>query len=84
MNERQERLKKIRDLRIGKSEEIEASINYDHRKSKLSKLVERYGIEEVAEATGLKMSSINQYLRNPKPNISDEKLELAREILRHA
>lgn len=51
-------------------------------RSRLSKLVERYGMELTCAATGWKASSINQYLRNNRSRINAEKLDTARELLK--
>lgn len=50
-------------------------------KEKLNTLVETYGIEAVAAATGLKFSTISTYLSTRNPKISESKLIRAEKIL---
>ena len=49
-------------------------------KDRLIKLVTRYGIDAVSLASGLRESTINQYMRAQYPNINPGKLNLAKEI----
>lgn len=58
--------------------------NREILKSRLSRLVERYGIEEVSAASGWAQSSILQYLRIKDPQINSVRLNKTREILEKA
>ncbi len=51
------------------------------RRERLRGLVKKHGYDAVSAATGWKISSISQYLRNQSPQISEHKLSQAENIL---
>ena len=51
-------------------------------RERLRKLVKRYGHDVVAAATGWKVSTISQYLRNSSPLINQRRIIEAEEILK--
>ena len=53
------------------------------RKNELAKMVEEHGIDTVSEASGLKVSTISQYLRDKSPRISLVAVEQARYVFNH-
>lgn len=79
MNNRISKIKKLREEQRKGRQDYKLIL-----KSRLSKLVERYGIEEVSAASGWKESTIQQYLRSPYPLISPDRLDSTREILEQA
>lgn len=50
-------------------------------RERLRKLVKQHGYDATAAATGWKVSSISQYLRNKSPLISEKRLSDAENIL---
>lgn len=50
-------------------------------RERLRKLVKKYGHDAVSAATGWKVSTISQYLRNRSPLISERRIIEAEEIL---
>lgn len=50
-------------------------------RERLRKLVKKYGYDAVSAASGWKVSTISQYLRNRSPLISERRIIEAEEIL---
>lgn len=73
------KLDKIRQLREMNTQNTPE--NHLKRRERLRKLVKKHGFDAVAEASGWRVSSISQYLRNSSPMISESKLSQAEEIL---
>ncbi len=74
---------KIKQLRRARLHKMSGDNNTDKRHT-LAKIVEKYGYDNVMEASGWKQSTIAQYLRNPNSTISSENLNLTVEVLREA
>lgn len=55
----------------------------DDRRKELALMVEQHGISAVVVATGLKESTINQYLRDQASRISLSAIEQARFVFTH-
>lgn len=55
----------------------------NERRDELAQMVNNHGMEAVAAATGLKESTINQYLRDRAPRISLTAMDQARFVFAH-
>lgn len=71
------KIKEIIALRDSKTKSVPRPV----RKERLIKLVARYGMDYVSAASGLRTSTIHQYTRANDPEINQEKLDIAREVL---
>ena len=58
-------------------------LTMEQRQSELSNMIEKHGIDDVSVAAGLKVSTINQYLRDKCPRISLGAIEQARYVFTH-
>lgn len=53
---------------------------FEERRKELSQMVDQYGIDVVATATGLNASTVSQYLRDKYSKIGSAPLEQARYV----
>lgn len=60
---------------------VDTRENRIERRERVRKLVLRYGYDAVSAASGWKVSTISQYLRNSNPMISQVRLSEAERIL---
>ena len=76
-SEQIELIKSRREQMLNKPTEVDMV----QRKVRLVELVEEYGFDFVAAATGLTVATIITYQRTKAPNISLNNLEIAEKIL---
>lgn len=72
----------IDEIRKAREANKETRENRLKRRHRLYLLVKNYGYDAVSAASGWKVSTISQYLRNNNPTISELKLSEAERILK--
>lgn len=76
MSNKLSEIRKLRESRTLKSPDTTQIL-----KQRLVKLVTKYGVDYVSEASGLRVTTIHQYMRVKNPDINSGRLNMAREIL---